>query len=141
MPCSLQTVGGIWSAGSKNHSDAVLPRKKPNVNEEVFAADWLSGMPLMWLAEKHDISRDTATSIRDRLGLPKRHDRKKRYKPPRHKDPTPSEIKSACEKIRAKWDSKTESERRVVKVVQWTLPEYDIPLEDYEDEDGTRENT
>ena len=142
MPCLLQTVGGIWSAESrKPDDDNPLPRKKPNVNEEVFAADWLSGMPLMWLAEKHGISRDTATSIRDRLGLPKRHDRKKRYKPPRHRDPTPSEIKIACEKIRERWDSRTESERRVNKTVQWTLPEYDISPEDYEDEDGTRENT
>ena len=69
----------------------------------------------MWLAEKHGISRDTATSIRDRLNLPKRHDRKKRYKPPRQADPTPSEIRKRCKKIRDGWSEAIESERRVQK--------------------------
>lgn len=116
-----------------------MVRKKPNVNEKEFAKDWLSGMPLMWLAEKHGISRDTATSIRDRLNLPKRHDRKKRYKPPRQADPTPSEIRKRCKKIRDGWSEAIESERRVQKRVEWTLPEFGFSLEDLEERCGNDE--
>lgn len=110
-----------------------MVKPKPNVNEKEFAADWLSGMPLMWLAEKHGVSRDTATSIRDRLGLPKRHDRKKRYKPPRQADPTPSIIRARCKKIRDGWSEATESERRVQKRVEWTIPEYLGGLDELKD--------
>lgn len=88
----------------------------------------------MWLAEKHGVSRDTATSIRDRLGLPKRHDRKKRYKPPRQRDPTPKEIEERCKKIRDRWSEATESERRVEKRVEWTVPEYGLSIEEMESE-------
>lgn len=111
-----------------------MVKRRPKVDEKVFAQDWLDGMPLMWLAEKHGVSRDTATSIRDRLGLPKRHDRKKRYKPPRQADPTPSVIKSRCKKIREGWSEATEAERRVQKRVEWTVPEYFCGLEDLKDE-------
>lgn len=119
-----------------------MVRKRPRVDEKVFTEDWLSGMPLMWIAEKHGISRDMATSIRDQLGLPKRHDRKKRYKPPRNSDPTPSMIRQRCKKIRDKWSEATEAERRVQKRVEWTVPEYPVSLEDLRDaEDDPREST
>jgi hypothetical protein len=48
------------------------------------------------------VSRDQITRLRDRLGLPVRHDRSQRKKGKRHADPTPQEISARAAEMRAK---------------------------------------
>lgn len=112
-----------------------MARRKPKpVPEAEFKRDWLDGLPLMGLASKYGISRDRVTTLRDEFGLPKRHDRRLRYKPKQRSDPSPRAIRKACEEIRSKWDAETEAERRVIKPTQWEIPAYDFNLDDLSDE-------
>lgn len=39
-------------------------------------------------------------------------------------DPTPEEIREACERIQAKWTAKEEAKRLVATRNEWTLPSY-----------------
>lgn len=41
---------------------------------------------------------------------------------PKGWDPTPSQIRRGAARIRAKWDARTEYERRVTKTPEWTVP-------------------
>lgn len=111
------------------------------IPEAEFKRDWLDGLPLMELSVKYGISRDRVTALRDEFGLPKRHDRRLRFKPKRRRDPTQREIKQRCLEIRAKWDEATEAERRVQKTAEWTVPTYeDVNFEALRDQDKTAED-
>lgn len=112
-----------------------MPRKVIQVDEKQFKLDWAAGIPLMDLSVKYEISRDAVTAVRDRLGLPKRYDRKLRHKPKRRPDPSPAAIEQSCKEIRAKWDEKTEVDRRGYKAIEWQIPQYDFEIEDLRLED------
>ena len=63
---------------------------------------WATGSTYAEMTMFLGVSRDQITRLRDRLGLPVRHDRSKRKKGPRHGDPTPKEISSRAAEMRAK---------------------------------------
>ena len=63
---------------------------------------WSSGSTYAEMTEFLGVTKDQIFRLRDRLKLPLRLDRSTRKKPPRHKDPTPEEIASACAALRAK---------------------------------------
>lgn len=103
------------------------------VSEMEFKRDWLDGLPLMELSLKHGVSRDRVVALRDEFGLPKRHDRRLRFKPKNRRDPTPREIEQACKEIRAKWDEATETERRAIKTPELEIPRYEIDFDELRD--------
>jgi hypothetical protein len=63
---------------------------------------WATGSTYAEMTMFLGVSRDQITRLRDRLGLPVRHDRSKRKKGPRHGDPTPKEIAARAAEMRAK---------------------------------------
>lgn len=78
-----------------------------------FRADWNKHIPIAALCEKYGITKDQLVRLKRVWRLEPRHDRRLRYRHWRRApDPTPEEIKAACEAIRAGWDETTEKERR-----------------------------
>lgn len=67
-----------------------------------FRADWMTHMPMRVLCDRYTITRDQVIRLKHVWDLPPRHDRKLRAKPPRQRDPTPTEIRAACTALRAK---------------------------------------
>lgn len=63
---------------------------------------WATGSTYAEMTMFLGVSRDQITRLRDRLGLPVRHDRSKRKKGKRHADPTPKEIFARTAEMRAK---------------------------------------
>jgi len=63
---------------------------------------WATGSTYAEMTMFLGVSRDQITRLRDRLGLPVRHDRSKRKKGKRHADPTPKEISARTAEMRAK---------------------------------------
>ncbi len=63
---------------------------------------WATGSTYAEMTQFLGVSRDQITRLRDRLGLPVRHDRSQRKKGKRHADPTPKEIFARTAEMRAK---------------------------------------
>lgn len=63
---------------------------------------WASGSTYAEMTEYLGVTRDQVIRMRDVLRLPLRLDRSQRRKGPRHKDPTPEEIATACAAIRVR---------------------------------------
>ena len=63
---------------------------------------WATGSTYAEMTMFLGVSRDQITRLRDRLGLPVRHDRSQRKKGKRHADPTPDEISARAAEMRAK---------------------------------------
>ena len=63
---------------------------------------WATGSTYAEMTMFLGVSRDQITRLRDRLGLPVRHDRSQRKKGKRHADPTPEEISARAAEMRAK---------------------------------------
>ena len=63
---------------------------------------WATGSTYAEMTMFLGVSRDQITRLRDRLGLPVRHDRSQRKKGKRHADPTPKEIAARAAEMRAK---------------------------------------
>lgn len=78
-----------------------------------FTEDWCDHLPIVQLCERYSITKDQVIRLRDAWSLPKRHDRRLRSKPRRQRDPTPTEIESACLRIQATWDERTRHMRTV----------------------------
>ena len=77
---------------------------------------WQSHSAIAAICSHWTITKDQLIRLKHVCGLPPRHDRRLRFKPPEPiKDPTQREIAQACREIRAKWDARTEEERRVQK--------------------------
>jgi hypothetical protein len=63
---------------------------------------WATGSTYAEMTMFLGVSRDQITRLRDRLGLPVRHDRSQRKKGKRHADPTPQEIAARAAEMRAR---------------------------------------
>lgn len=97
------------------------------IDIQTFRADWCSHMPIAVLCQRYTITKDQVVRLRTVWNLPLRNDRKLRAKPPRYKDPTPSEIAARSAAVRATWDSRTEEMRRVIKTQQFKVRSVEVP--------------
>lgn len=92
---------------------------------------WESHSSMASICTYWTITKDQLIRLRDVLPLPKRHDRRFRFKPKRseYRDPTPDEIRAGCLEVQAMWDERTEIERRVQKPQAFQLRTYEMPGE------------
>jgi hypothetical protein len=99
------------------------------INVVSFRADWETHMPISALCERWTITKDQVLRLRTIWNLPLRNDRRLRFKPRRcdMRDPTPREIEQACKEIQARWDARTEEERRVIKTAFVRLRVFETP--------------
>lgn len=107
------------------------------ISIEQFRADWCDHTPIVQLCQMYSVTKDQVIRLRDAWSLPKRHDRRLRSKPERQRDPTPTEIESACLRIQATWDDRTRELRTVYKTEAVTLrriPLHGVDLPESEDE-------
>jgi len=61
------------------------------IDRVTLHAQWVSYQPMAEICTHWTITKDQLISLRDALGLPKRHDRSRRYKPPRAPQPGDAE--------------------------------------------------
>ena len=66
-----------------------MPGNTTAIDVTVLAIQWESPMPMAAICTHHSITKDQLIRLRDFHELPKRHDRSRRYKPPR--DPGPDD--------------------------------------------------
>ncbi len=66
-----------------------MPGNTTAIDVSVLAIQWESPMPMVAICTHHSITKDQLIRLRDFHELPKRHDRSRRYKPPR--DPGPDD--------------------------------------------------
>jgi|DEB19_MinimDraft_3_1074340.scaffolds.fasta_scaffold13510_5 hypothetical protein len=85
------------------------------ISVETFRADWCADVSIASLCVRYTITKDQVIRLRDVWELPLRHDRRRRAKPPRQRDPTPAEIARACQRLQESWDDRTREDRRVIK--------------------------
>jgi len=85
------------------------------ISIEQFRADWNDYIPIAQLCIKYGISKDQLIRLRLVLALSPRMDCTRRYKPERGRDPSPSQIASACLRIQATWDETTRESRAAYK--------------------------
>ena len=91
-----------------------------------FRADWLTHMPISALCQRWTISKDQVIRLAVVWELPRRHDRSKRFKPVRQRDPTQAEIRRACASIQATWSEDVREDRRVTKTQMFRLQRFDL---------------
>lgn len=91
------------------------------ISVQAFRADWMTHMPIAALCERWTISKDQVIRLAVVWELPRRHDRRKRFKPARQADPTPREIAQACREIQARWTDEIREDRCVQKRQPVTL--------------------
>ena len=84
-----------------------------NIDVQTLRLQWCSHSSMAQICSYWQITKDQLVRLRDVLPLPKRHDRRLRFKPSRasYRDPTPREIVQACKEIQARWDDATRAAR------------------------------
>lgn len=84
-----------------------------NIDVQTLRLQWSSHSSMAAICSYWQITKDQLVRLRDVLPLPKRHDRRLRFKPARssYRDPTPREIAQACREIQARWDEATRAAR------------------------------
>jgi hypothetical protein len=92
---------------------------------------WDSHSAMAAICTHWSITKDQLIRLKSVVPLAPRHDRRLRFKPKRseYRDPTPQEIVERSAAVRAKWDERTERERRVVKLAAYRLPMMSTPDE------------
>lgn len=93
------------------------------IDVQTLRVQWLSHSSMASICAYWTISKDQLIRLRDVVPLPKRHDRRLRFKPKRsdYRDPTPAEIRRACRDLQAAWDDRTREERAVTKPRQFSI--------------------
>lgn len=101
------------------------------INFATLKVQWASHSAMAAICTHWTITKDQLIRLKAVVPLPPRHDRRFRFKPKRSeiRDPTPREIEQACKEIRARWDARTEEERRVIKTQHVTLRFIPLPDE------------
>lgn len=87
------------------------------IDIHTLRVQWASHSSMASIASYWTITKDQLVRLRDVYELPRRHDRRLRFKPDRreYRDPTPREIQQRCKEVRSTWDDATEFARRVQK--------------------------
>lgn len=100
-----------------------------NINVQTLRVHWQSHSSMAAICSYWSITKDQLIRLRDVLPLPKRHDRRFRFKPKRteQRDPTEEEIRQACQAIQARWDDFTRHQRLVQKPVSFEVKEIQTP--------------
>ena len=83
------------------------------IDVQTLRLQWSSHSSMAAICSYWTITKDQLVRLRDVLPLPKRHDRRLRFKPARssYRDPTPREIAQACREIQSRWDETTRAAR------------------------------
>lgn len=98
------------------------------IDVQVLRLQWDSHSSMAAICSFWTVSRDQLIRLRDVLPLPKRHDRRLRFKPAsRLKDPTPREIAEACREIQATWNDHQREARYWKREKAYEIPF--IPLD------------
>jgi len=98
------------------------------INFETLKLQWASHSSMFAICSCWTITKDQLIRLRDVVPLPKRHDRRFRFKPKgRPVDPSPRAIAQACREIQARWDDSTRDMRSVTKREGVTLRIVPIP--------------
>jgi hypothetical protein len=87
------------------------------IDVHTLRVQWASHSSMAAIASYWTITKDQLVRLRDVHDLPRRHDRRLRFKPDRRefRDPSPQEIAQRCKEVQATWDDATEFARRVQK--------------------------
>ena len=87
------------------------------IDFQTLKLQWASHSSMFAICSCWTITKDQLIRLRDVVPLPKRHDRRLRFKPSRsaYRDPTPREIAQACKEIQAAWDDTTRAARAGIK--------------------------
>lgn len=99
------------------------------IDVATLRVQWGSHSSMAAICSYWTITRDQLIRLRDKLPLPKRHDRALRYKPKRSEqcDPTEDEIwNKLVFQIQATWDEATELQRRVSKPSVFSLKRVEL---------------
>ena len=99
-----------------------MGRTPDNVNFGLFKTDWMQGILIADICERHTMSKEMVVKLRVNLNLPPRNDRAKRVRPAKPKIPDEAEIRARAEIVRAKWDEDTERRRRGGGVGPYVIP-------------------
>jgi hypothetical protein len=99
------------------------------INVQTLRVQWASHSSMFAICSYWTITKDQLIRLRDVVPLPKRHDRRLRFKPERQRDPTQREIAQACREIQARWDEHTRHERLVSKPQGFQLRQIETPDE------------
>lgn len=99
------------------------------ISVTAFRTDWLTHMPISALCQRWTISKDQVIRLAVIWDLPRRHDRRSRFKPKRQCDPTPQEIQQACLKIQATWTDEMRADRSVYKPQPFKLMRIELTQE------------
>lgn len=97
----------------------------------MFRADWLEGLMISEICQRHTLSRDQVVRLRASLELPTRMDRGRRKSARENRTPTRQEISFRAAEIRESWSEETERKRRVCQITE----HYEIP-QDVESPEG-----
>jgi len=110
------------------------------INFEELRVQWSSHSSMAAICAYWTITKDQLIRLRDVVPLPRRLDCRLRYKPKRsdYKDPTPRQIRSACQRIQATWDDRTREERAVRKTSEThvkfiRMSDIDMPEQEVDD--------
>lgn len=108
-------------------------RNTATVQVSLFKTDWLGGLMIADICQKHTLSRDQVVRLRVSLELPARMDRGNRRKTGEQETPTPEEIKERAAKIRSEWTPEIERKRRGVETeVFYEIPQNVETPEDFD---------
>lgn len=98
------------------------------IDVSMLRVQWDSHSAMASICSYWSITKDQLIRLKHSLALAPRHDRSHRVQrrgPER--DPTPTEIRQACQIIQAGWDDRTRYERAVVKPKPFTLRQIEAP--------------
>ena len=84
---------------------------RTTVQVSLFKADWLEGLMISEICQRHTLSRDQVVRLRVNLELPPRMDRGRR-KASNRETPTQQEIAKRVAEVQAKWTPEIERKRR-----------------------------
>lgn len=86
---------------------------RTTVQVSLFKTDWLEGLMISEICQRHTLSRDQVVRLRVNLQLPPRMDRGRRRASNRE-TPTQQEIAERVAEVQAKWTPEIERKRRGV---------------------------
>jgi hypothetical protein len=87
-------------------------RSIPPEQITLFKSDWLDGLMIVDLCQRHTLSRDQVVRLRVRLELPPRLERRGRPRKEEQETPTREEIDLRAAEIRSDWTPEIERKRR-----------------------------
>lgn len=96
--------------------------RRPEANTALFRADWLGGLLIADICERHTLTKDQVVRLRIGLDLPARLDRATRRRKTLEPVPDASEIERRAAEVRAGWTEDTLRKRLGIEEKPYEIP-------------------